>query len=118
MQDVVSNIDTGIKFLQESFDSITNQMEELKQIEVAPTEVYDIVGSLWLEKKILNTVQMSVIKKELYFSDKFRHLGDKDFTAYDMYNHITGALKLSHPLNYISDHVTAHKFFEETFNLV
>lgn len=36
-------------------------------------------------------------------------------SAWDLYNHITLALKDSHPLRYLSDHQKVHNFFVDEF---
>jgi hypothetical protein len=36
-------------------------------------------------------------------------------SAWDLYNHITLALKDSHPLTYLSDHQKVHSFFVDQF---
>ena len=36
-------------------------------------------------------------------------------SAWDLYNHVTLALKDSHPLNYLSDHQKVHTFFVNEF---
>ena len=72
-------------------------------------------GNLFFEQGAISSVQLNIIKDQMWHSDKFRHIDDKDFSAYDMYNHITESLKRSHPLCYIQNHVTVHKLFEDTF---
>jgi hypothetical protein len=61
--------------------------------------------------------QLSIIKDEFMNSLNFRHLTSPDFTAYDLYNHITESLKISHPINYFNNHIETHKVFEETFGI-
>lgn len=107
----------GFTMLQNSFEHTSEQLNELKHFEVSPEEVFKILGTLFFTKQVINITQMSIIKKELAFSQNFRHLGDLKFTAYDLYNHITESLKTSHPTTYVNDHVVTHSLFEETFNL-
>jgi len=116
-RDVITNINDGFKTLQVSFERIAGQVRELKKFELSPNESYDILGNLFFEKKVLSITQMSIIKKEFECSRHFKHLGDPTFTAYDLYNHITESLKVSHPLSYISDHVKTHSLFEEVFSI-
>lgn len=116
-EDVVENIDNGFKALQTSFDKISSQLRELKHYQISPSESYDILGQLFFEQQVISINQLSIIKREFERSVNFRHIGDSDFTAYDLYNHITESLKTSHPLTYISDHVSTHALFEKTFNV-
>lgn len=117
MQDVIENINGGFTMLQNSFEHNRKQLLDLKNFEIGPQDAYNILGELFFTMTVLNVSQMSIVKRELSHSHNFKHLGDKDFTAYDLYNHITESLKTSHPLTYISDHVKTHKMFEEIFNV-
>ena len=103
--------------LQTSFEHNVGQLNELKHYEMSPDEAFKLLGELFFIKKVITISQMSIIKKELEFSHNFRHLGDTDFTAFDLYNHITESLKTSHPSSYINDHIETHSLFERTFNL-
>lgn len=117
MADIIFYIGEGFKSLQASFEKTSVQLNELKHFEVSPTDAYQIVGELFFNQEVISVNQLSIIKKEFEYSNNFKHLGAADFTAYDLYNHITESLKRSHPLNYINDHVTTHKLFEQTFNI-
>lgn len=117
MQDVIENINGGFNMLQKSFEVNIKTMNDLKQFEISPKETYDILGNLFFEQNVISITQMSIIKKEFEFSHNFRHLGDKDFTAFDLYNHITESLKSSHPLTYINDHIKTHDLFKQIFNV-
>ena len=116
-EDIILNINDGFKSLQASFEKTSFQMNEMKHLEISPNESYNILGELFFQKEILSITQLSSIKKELLYSKNFRHLRDTQFTAYDLYNHVTEVLKTSHPLTYIHDHVETHKLFEQTFNI-
>lgn len=114
---IVENINSGFTVLQTSFEKTSAQLRELQHLEISPSESYDILGKLFFEQQVISITQMSIIKKEFGYSKNFRHLGDKEFTAYDLYNHVTASLKTSHPLSYISDHVKTHALFEEIFKV-
>ena len=114
---IVENINGGFTMLQTSFEKTSAQLRELQHFEISPTESYDIIGKLFFEQEVISITQLSTIKREFEHSKNFRHIGDTDFTAYDLYNHITESLKASHPLTYINDHVKTHSLFEEIFSL-
>ena len=116
-EDIVENIDNGFKALQISFDKVSSQLRELKHYQISPSESYDILGQLFFEQQVISINQLSIIKREFERSANFRHIGDSDFTAYDLYNHITESLKTSHPLTYINDHISTHALFEKKFNV-
>lgn len=117
LKDVISNITSGFNALQEAFEHNTKQLNELKHFQIGPSDVYNLLGELFFNQEVLNVSQISIIKKELEFSKNFRHLGDLDFTAYDLYNHITESLKTSHPNSYLSNHINTHSLFEKTFSV-
>lgn len=116
-EDIVQNIDGGFSMLQNAFENVVKQMNELKHFEISPKETFGILGELFFNKEVISITQMSAIKRELQYSQHFKHFGDKDFTAYDLYNDITEVLKSSHPSVYISNHIDTHNLFKETFNL-
>lgn len=115
--DIVENITTGFKTLQESYETITCQMNELKKIEVSPNDAYDVLGELFFGKEVLNITQLAIVKRELKKSVNFRHLGDVDFTAFDLYQNITESLKTSAPIDYLRNHTETHALFEQTFGV-
>lgn len=114
---IIDNINGGFTLLQTSFESTSAQLRELQHLEISPSESYDIIGKLFFEQQVISITQLSTIKREFEQSNNFRLLGDASFTAYDLYNHITEALKTSHPLSYINDHIKTHALFEKTFNI-
>lgn len=115
--DVFDNINTGFKFLEESFDTTVRQMNELKRFDIGERDVYNLIGELFFDKKIITITQLATIQRELQNSRNFKHLGDEGFSAFDLYNHVTESLKTSHPTSYISDHTGLHKLFETTFGI-
>lgn len=115
--DVRDNIIGGFDIAQKAFEHNKHQLDNMKEIKVDPKTVYEIMGMLFFQMKVLSVGQMSIVNKEFTSSKNFRHLTDTDFTAYDLYNHITESLKVSHPLTYFNDHIQTHNLFEKTFKL-
>lgn len=117
IDDVQDYIIGGISSLQVTFEKNVNQLNELRKFEISPKESYDLIGQLFFEMQTINITQMAIIQREFSNSKNFKHLGETDFTAYDLYNHITESLKTSHPLNYFKDHQDTHKLFEKVFSI-
>ncbi len=115
--DVIENIEGGFNMLQKAFEHNVGQLNELKKVEIGPEDAFKLLGELFFMRKVITITQMAVIKKEFDGSKNFRHIDDPHFRAFDLYNHITEALKLSHPASYINDHITTHSLFEQTFQL-
>lgn len=115
--DIYDNIMGGFSMAVKAFEHNRKQLNDMKEIKVAQSTAYDIIGQLFFKQKILTMNQLSIIKDEFMNSLNFRHLTSPDFTAYDLYNHITESLKISHPINYFNNHIETHKVFEETFGI-
>lgn len=114
---VKDNIIGGFDVAQRAFEHNKHQLDNMREIKVDYKLAYEIIGTLFFNLKVLSINQMSIINKEFSGSQNFNHLGDPKFTAYDLYNHITESLKVSHPLTYFSDHMRTHDLFENTFKL-
>ena len=114
-EDALLSIDEGFKSIDIEFNKLKEQMNAFKDYHVDNKLMHELVGNLFFEQGAITSVQLNIIKDQMWHSDKFLHINDKNFSAYDMYNHITESLKRSHPLTYVSDHVKTHKLFESTF---
>jgi hypothetical protein len=83
---------------------------ELSEIEVSKKEYASIIGDMFLNEKIITPTQLGIVSEEFDKSELF-----PEPTAWSMYNHITQALKKSHPSNYIAQHVDVHNFMKNVF---
>ena len=115
--DIVENINGSFQYLETAFTKVTGQLDELKHFQISPKESYELIGELFFKQEIISITQMSIVKRELVQSNNFRHIGDTDFTAYDLYNHITESLKKSYVSVYLQNHIQVHKLFENVFNI-
>lgn len=115
--EIKDNIIGGFELAQKAFEHNKHQLDNMKEIKVEQSTVFDILGQLFFKMGILSVNQVSIINKEFKHSPNFRHLSNIEFTAYDLYNHITEALKVSHPLTYFNDHIKTHNLFEQMFGI-
>lgn len=115
--DAMASINEGFELIDTRFKDIKYQMNCLKDVTVDKELSYKLIGDLFFDQSVISIEQLSIIKKEMYFSQNFKHIDQDGFTAYDLYNHITESLKKSHPLNYVDNHVKTHSLFENEFNL-
>ena len=104
-QHIVNHIASAKKH----YDLLVKDKEVLKQVILSPAEKGTILGRLFAEQEILTLTQVGIVKREM---DKpsFNYNCDPD-SAWTMYNHITFALKESHPQTYLQDHEILHDFF-------
>ena len=94
--------------MNSSFARLVADAEIMKSYELTPRQKAEILGVMYFEKEIVTPNQLSVVKKELITSENFR--GN---TVWDLYNNVTVALKKSHPLRYVEDHIRLHDFMSD-----
>ena len=112
MRDVINAIEYSFDNMKLSYNKTKDELNSFKEISISEDEVINTLGKLFLIDDTITPTQLSIVKRELYSSKNFKHMNEDGFTAYDFYNHITEALKTSHPLNYVSSHVAVHSMFQ------
>ena len=114
-EDSLLNIDASFEALDNEYKIICEQLGNLKECHVDNKLMHELVGNLFFEQGAITSVQLNIFKEQLWKSDKFRHIDDKDFSAFDCYEHLTETLKRSHCSSYIQDHISVHRLFENRF---
>lgn len=104
-QNIIDQIQKASGF----YNTLVQDKEMLKNVILAPKEKGTILGRLFAEQEILTLTQVGIVKREM---DKpsFNYNCDPN-SAWAMYNHVTTALKESHPQTFIEDHEILHDFF-------
>ena len=97
-----------IKQAGDAFRKMQLEREVLKQIELTKRDKAELLGRLFLEEQLINTMQMNIIAKEIE-APTFDY-GAPD-SVWELYQHTTHAMKENHPRSWISDHIKAHNFF-------
>ena len=95
------------------FTKLVEDKELLKNVILSPKEKGTILGRLFAEQEILTLTQVGIVKREM---DKpsFQYNASPD-SAWSMYNHVTVALKESHPQTFLQDHEVLHRFFVDEY---
>lgn len=117
LTDVTSFMQEQIADASVYYDKLIHDKQMLKDVSLSTRDKGTILGRLFAEDEILTLTQVGMVKREI---DKPTHFysGNPD-SAWDMYNHITLALKDSHPMRYLSNHQRVHEFFVNEYgNLV
>jgi hypothetical protein len=106
---VMHTISGQIANAHQHFASLIDDKEMLKNVLLTRSQRAGILGELFAAEEALTINQVSVVKQQM---DKpsFDYGVDPD-SAWAMYNHVTIALKESHPMNYLKDHEKVHRFF-------
>lgn len=109
LQDAVLSIKTQIGGAFKHYSQLIADKELLKNVILTRKDQASIIGRLFVDEEILTPTQTSIVKKELFTPT---HVYNSDpNSAWTLYNHVTLALKESHPLTYLSDHQKVHSFF-------
>jgi hypothetical protein len=107
------HINEQISKAKQYFDTLVEDKELLKNVILKPSDKGTILGRLFAEQEILTLTQVGIVKREL---DKPSHNYNCDAdSAWAMYNHVTLALKESHPITYLQDHEVLHRFFIDEY---
>lgn len=91
------------------WDTLVKCKDDLKAHSLTQDERNSILGSLFFDTEVLNGMQMNIIAKELKNSS-FDYEADTD-SAWLLYNHITLALKETHPADWIEAQIKVHNVF-------
>lgn len=116
LQDVVNEITHQIAHAKEHYDVLLQDKQMLKNVLLSPRDKGRILGQLFANDEILTLTQVGIVKREL---DKPSHNYNSDVdSAWTMYNHITLALKESHPSSFMKDHQKVHEYFVDAFGVL
>ena len=116
LQDVVNQINNQISHAKEHYDVLLHDKQMLKGIKLSPRDKGRILGQLFANDEILTLTQVGIVKREI---DKPSHNYNSDVdSAWTMYNHITLALKESHPSTFMKDHQRVHGYFVDAYGVL
>lgn len=111
--DVITSIQSQIKDASANYKQLCQDKDILKAINLTKKDQCAILGRLFADADLVTPTQCTIIKREIN-TPSFNYNADKD-SAWALYNHVTLALKESHPFNYLSDHQKVHTFFMDEF---
>lgn len=111
LHDVKTYIKEHITNAKEYYKQLCADKNTMKDIILTPADKGTILGRLFAEYEILTLTQVGIVKREI---NKPSHIySGNPNSAWDMYNHVTTALKESHPQSYIEDHQRLHQYFKD-----
>jgi hypothetical protein len=97
-----------IKQAGDTFTTMQRERESMKQVEVSKRTQAELVGRLLLEEKLISTMQVNQIAKEL--TSPTYDYGAPN-SMWELYQFTTQTMKETHPRNWMNDHMKAHSFF-------
>ena len=103
-----NQIMSQIKNANKHYTKLVNDKEAMKNVSLSSKEQAELVGRLFIEEELLDSSQVSCIKKEMNKPSYNYNIGQD--TGWAFYNHVTHALKMSHPRSWMSDQQKFHEF--------
>jgi len=97
-----------IKAAGDAFRRLQQDRDVMKNIEITATRKAELIGQLYIEKEIINSLQLNIIKSEIK-KPTFDY--DCENSLWELYQHTTYALKQQHPGSWMNSHIDTHEFF-------
>lgn len=88
--------------------------EAMQKIQVDKTAAAELCGRLFVEQEVINSTQLNIVKREL---DAPSYEAFTQPNLWSFYNHVTHALKKTHPTSYVEQHLKLHSFVESAYGL-
>lgn len=105
--DMKAIITQAIDLALPNYESLNSDMELWKNDPMSKRVMAELAGRMFIEEQLITGEQLKIMRDEIHLSNNFVHE-----TKWDFYNHITEALKRSHPKEIMSRHTSVHKFLE------
>ena len=104
-------IEDAIHNLEKEYMQLIEAKRYLQNIEINQRMIAEITGRLFFEEELLSPTQLSRFKSES--ERKTNPFNNGNVWGY--YNNLTESLKLSHPSDYMDNHIKLHEFMMEVF---
>lgn len=111
--DIITAISEGIKRLPDQFSSVQKDLNRMKEIEITEKTINQLVGEMYINDSMLKSRQLEVLRQEI-IKPSFDY--GVEGTMYNMYQHITHALKTTPTTDFIQKHIEAHNFILDKIN--
>ncbi len=92
----------------EAFQQMKRDREHMKTVDVSSRAQAEVLGRLFFEERVIASKQLNIIKREL---NTPTHDYGANGSVWELYNHVTFAMKQSHPSDWMQDHIDVHNFF-------
>ena len=106
--DIQLQIMNQITHAEQRYKKILADRDSLRNTPLVKRSQAELLGRLFIDKEILDITQLSAVKSEIDHPS-FDYNSDPE-NAWTFYNHVTTALKKSHPRTWLSDSRKFHEF--------
>lgn len=101
-------ISNQIKNAEKYYTRIIDDKNNLRKVDLSMKEQAELLGRLYAQEDILDVSQIVTVKEEMA-KPSYDYQADQE-NAWAFYNHVTHALKKSHPRSWLSDSQKFHDF--------
>jgi len=101
-------ISNQIKNAEKHYRKIIDDKNNLRTVSLSMKEQAELLGRLYAQEEILDVSQIVTVKEEMA-KPSYDYEADQE-NAWAFYNHVTHALKKSHPRSWLSDSQKFHDF--------
>lgn len=106
--DITDQINKQLSSVDEHFSEIINDRNAFRNTSLSIKQQSELLGRLYCDEDILDLNQISIVKQEMK-KPSYDYQADQD-NAWAFYNHVTHALKRTHPRSWLSNSQKFHKF--------
>lgn len=107
-QDMKNQISNQVLHAEKYYRRMIDDKDNLKTVQLKIKEQAELLGRLYYDEEILDVTQLSTVKAQMK-NPSYDYQCDMD-NAWTFYNHVTHALKTSHPKTWLSDTQKFHEF--------
>jgi len=111
--EVKSHIVQQVASAQNYYDELVKAKEKMKNITVSDSDLALLMGKLYFVDSTLTSSQLIIVKNQ--FKAPAFDYGTDANSLWTVYNHITYALKQSHPKTWMEDQKALHKTVKNLF---
>ena len=106
--DIHIHMSDQIKSSEKYYKRLIKDKDFLKNIKINEREAAELAGRLFIEENIIDSQQLSCLKQEIKKSSYNYSVADD--SAWAFYNHVTHALKKTHPRDWVNAQQNFHDF--------
>lgn len=103
-------MENSIKEAAETFASMKEEKDAMKDIIINNRQKGELVGRLFLEEDFIGSTQLNIIKAEIAHPT---HDYMCPNSLWELYQYVTFSMKELHPRLWMDDHIKVHKFFAD-----
>lgn len=111
-EDIKTHIEFAIDQMAPTMKDQTEIKEFYKLVPMSKKYMSELVGRLFIERGILTSSQINTVKREI---EKPTYDYGAPGTAWELYNHVTLAIRDAHPIEWHDQHKAVGEFFTEQF---